>query len=211
MTLSFYVSTTFMVSVCHLIITYSNLFFFFFFQAEDGIRDAQESRGLGDVYKRQQHHSSVKWADTVIPLTNEHLVFIADQLQGWKRRVSELDGQLLRPLQAAFKSSPGSPTANPSRHSKIYSLYFHGGADSASNLDSTSEDVEHLLIKHSEVVRLLDVFLTAIQGLGSNAVSQGINTVLLQKEGGKWELCPLPLVERFAASVLDALPFITHN
>ena len=28
--------------------------FFFFFQAEDGIRDAQESRGLGDVYKRQQ-------------------------------------------------------------------------------------------------------------------------------------------------------------
>ena len=30
------------------------LVFFFFFQAEDGIRDAQESRGLGDVYKRQQ-------------------------------------------------------------------------------------------------------------------------------------------------------------
>ena len=28
---------------------------FFFFQAEDGIRDAQESRGLGDVYKRQLH------------------------------------------------------------------------------------------------------------------------------------------------------------
>ena len=26
---------------------------FFFFQAEDGIRAAQESRGLGDVYKRQ--------------------------------------------------------------------------------------------------------------------------------------------------------------
>ena len=29
------------------------VFFFFFFQAEDGIRDAQDSRGLGDVYKRQ--------------------------------------------------------------------------------------------------------------------------------------------------------------
>jgi len=25
----------------------------FFFQAQDGIRGAQESRGLGDVYKRQ--------------------------------------------------------------------------------------------------------------------------------------------------------------
>eukprot|EP00658_Telonema_sp_P-2_P044738 TRINITY_DN3263_c0_g1_i2.p1 TRINITY_DN3263_c0_g1~~TRINITY_DN3263_c0_g1_i2.p1 ORF type:complete len:726 (+),score=195.94 TRINITY_DN3263_c0_g1_i2:32-2209(+) len=31
------------------------VFFFFFFQAEDGIRDAQESRGLGDVYKRQAY------------------------------------------------------------------------------------------------------------------------------------------------------------
>ena len=29
------------------------LFFVFFFQAEDGIRDLVRSRGLGDVYKRQ--------------------------------------------------------------------------------------------------------------------------------------------------------------
>ena len=29
------------------------LSFFFFFQAEDGIRDLVRSRGLGDVYKRQ--------------------------------------------------------------------------------------------------------------------------------------------------------------
>ena len=28
-------------------------FDFFFFQAEDGIRDLVRSRGLGDVYKRQ--------------------------------------------------------------------------------------------------------------------------------------------------------------
>ena len=31
----------------------NELLLFFFFQAEDGIRDAQESRGLGDVYERQ--------------------------------------------------------------------------------------------------------------------------------------------------------------
>ena len=30
------------------------LLFFFFFQAEDGIRDLVRSRGLGDVYKRQE-------------------------------------------------------------------------------------------------------------------------------------------------------------
>ena len=29
------------------------MYFFFFFQAEDGIRDRSPSRGLGDVYKRQ--------------------------------------------------------------------------------------------------------------------------------------------------------------
>ena len=29
---------------------------FFFFQAEDGIRDLVRSRGLGDVYKRQVNH-----------------------------------------------------------------------------------------------------------------------------------------------------------
>ncbi len=30
-----------------------NVKIFFFFQAEDGIRDQPRSRGLGDVYKRQ--------------------------------------------------------------------------------------------------------------------------------------------------------------
>ena len=32
---------------------------FFFFQAEDGIRDLVRSRGLGDVYKRQVHEQVV--------------------------------------------------------------------------------------------------------------------------------------------------------
>ena len=31
-----------------------DMFGFFFFQAEDGIRDLVRSRGLGDVYKRQR-------------------------------------------------------------------------------------------------------------------------------------------------------------
>ena len=38
---------------------------FFFFQAEDGIRDAQESRGLGDVYKRQPVALAQNQTDTV--------------------------------------------------------------------------------------------------------------------------------------------------
>ncbi len=40
------------------ILTYNKvsvILFFFFFQAEDGIRDVERSRGLGDVYKRQDY------------------------------------------------------------------------------------------------------------------------------------------------------------
>ena len=36
---------------------------FFFFQAEDGIRDLVRSRGLGDVYKRQSQGMTVKVID----------------------------------------------------------------------------------------------------------------------------------------------------
>ena len=39
---------------------YSNvdgILYAFFFQAEDGIRDRSPSRGLGDVYKRQEVQS----------------------------------------------------------------------------------------------------------------------------------------------------------
>ena len=39
--------------------------FFFFFQAEDGIRDRSPSRGLGDVYKRQYMDDMLLSAPTV--------------------------------------------------------------------------------------------------------------------------------------------------
>src|SRR5674536_320081 len=46
---------------------------FFFFQAEDGIRDAQESRGLGDVYKRQCLVRP-SWYQVMEPLDGSNLV-----------------------------------------------------------------------------------------------------------------------------------------
>eukprot|EP00658_Telonema_sp_P-2_P047720 TRINITY_DN36319_c0_g1_i3.p1 TRINITY_DN36319_c0_g1~~TRINITY_DN36319_c0_g1_i3.p1 ORF type:complete len:118 (+),score=14.43 TRINITY_DN36319_c0_g1_i3:83-436(+) len=49
--------------------------FFFFFQAEDGIRDAQESRGLGDVYKRQTYCCGKTKKKSTSPLQHTaHLV-----------------------------------------------------------------------------------------------------------------------------------------
>ena len=58
----------------------------FFFQAEDGIRGAQESRGLGDVYKRQKYD----------PLEFAYIEsFRANPGKVWKMLV-ELDEILLR-------------------------------------------------------------------------------------------------------------------
>ena len=54
----------------------------FFFQAEDGIRDAQESRGLGDVYKRQVQRRRIdRFGEEVVhprlsarrPIAREHV------------------------------------------------------------------------------------------------------------------------------------------
>ena len=41
-------------------------FVFFFFQAEDGIRDLVRSRGLGDVYKRQFMHFAAENVDVAV-------------------------------------------------------------------------------------------------------------------------------------------------
>ena len=49
-------------------------FVFFFFQAEDGIRDLVRSRGLGDVYKRQ--------ADGVAAMPEDRMIEYLDGLTG---------------------------------------------------------------------------------------------------------------------------------
>ena len=44
---------------------YRDICAFFFFQAEDGIRDLVRSRGLGDVYKRQRFAADLRRGDDV--------------------------------------------------------------------------------------------------------------------------------------------------
>ena len=57
------------------------MLFFFFFQAEDGIRDLVRSRGLGDVYKRQTMEG--------MKLNLEHVYQFAtkDQVFGYKNEM----------------------------------------------------------------------------------------------------------------------------
>eukprot|EP00658_Telonema_sp_P-2_P061617 TRINITY_DN50304_c0_g1_i1.p1 TRINITY_DN50304_c0_g1~~TRINITY_DN50304_c0_g1_i1.p1 ORF type:complete len:144 (-),score=48.00 TRINITY_DN50304_c0_g1_i1:65-496(-) len=62
--------------------------FFFFFQAEDGIRDAQESRGLGDVYKRQSLLRDVRDTERRVVLERERQQSAILTVQRWWRGVS---------------------------------------------------------------------------------------------------------------------------
>ena len=59
-----------------------------FFQAEDGIRDAQESRGLGDVYKRQAHGRSI------IRGAGELRVKESDRLHAISKNLIDLGAQI---------------------------------------------------------------------------------------------------------------------
>ena len=57
----------------------------FFCQAEDGIRDAQESRGLGDVYKRQMLGSFVEKEEELLSIAlfgDLALNFLKDKYYG---------------------------------------------------------------------------------------------------------------------------------
>ena len=51
---------------------------FFFFQAEDGIRDLVRSRGLGDVYKRQVVRMVGRWAEPQVVMKTFRRCSIAD-------------------------------------------------------------------------------------------------------------------------------------
>ena len=64
--------------------------FVFFFQAEDGIRYLVRSRGLGDVYKRQELHGALwrqitySFAVLAVELPLGILLALAMPAQGWK-------------------------------------------------------------------------------------------------------------------------------
>jgi len=55
---------------------------FFFFQAEDGIRDSVASRGLGDVYKRQEWFFNLKEDGNFY--LHMRILFYIQQPRPWK-------------------------------------------------------------------------------------------------------------------------------
>ena len=97
--------------------------FFFFFQAEDGIRDLVRSRGLGDVYKRQR----LVWANRlsgelvqpfgstdVVPLSQRVFLGGRNSLRGFSRNSvgprGELGNVVGGDLGLAYTTEPVSYT-----------------------------------------------------------------------------------------------------
>ena len=59
---------------------------FFFFQAEDGIRDLVRSRGLGDVYKRQEQRLTHELREGVSSIFREDELILEAQQQAIDER-----------------------------------------------------------------------------------------------------------------------------
>ena len=81
---------------------------FFFFQAEDGIRDLVRSRGLGDVYKRQQQYRD-RTGET---RDHEHPAsgpYAGTESDGRYSHCAKYHGQLT-PCQQRHRVMPGSYT-----------------------------------------------------------------------------------------------------
>eukprot|EP00658_Telonema_sp_P-2_P041972 TRINITY_DN30072_c0_g1_i2.p1 TRINITY_DN30072_c0_g1~~TRINITY_DN30072_c0_g1_i2.p1 ORF type:complete len:453 (+),score=89.99 TRINITY_DN30072_c0_g1_i2:84-1442(+) len=86
--------------------------FFFFFQAEDGIRDAQESRGLGDVYKRQLSHRVVlapltrnRAAEPSLCPDSEHVSYYSQRASAGGLLITE--AVAISPEALAYPGIPG--------------------------------------------------------------------------------------------------------
>eukprot|EP00658_Telonema_sp_P-2_P007594 TRINITY_DN12837_c0_g1_i2.p1 TRINITY_DN12837_c0_g1~~TRINITY_DN12837_c0_g1_i2.p1 ORF type:complete len:299 (-),score=42.26 TRINITY_DN12837_c0_g1_i2:105-1001(-) len=86
---------------------------FFFFQAEDGIRDAQESRGLGDVYKRQDMQCPLSLAlldDRVWAGRADGDIVVFDQAASAKKQLTAHSGAVfcLLPIRNQTMYSGGA-------------------------------------------------------------------------------------------------------
>mgnify|MGYP007068935330 CR=1 FL=1 len=81
------------------------------FQAEDGIRDAQESRGLGDVYKRQAYRIPVLRFitcvnDPLIPPFDQSVIEPVRAFFHEVRRVISFDELFYQSIYPRFRSHP---------------------------------------------------------------------------------------------------------
>eukprot|EP00831_Metopus_contortus_P046050 TRINITY_DN36952_c0_g1_i1.p1 TRINITY_DN36952_c0_g1~~TRINITY_DN36952_c0_g1_i1.p1 ORF type:complete len:168 (+),score=40.00 TRINITY_DN36952_c0_g1_i1:49-552(+) len=99
---------------------------FFFFQAEDGIRDVERSRGLGDVYKRQAEYMGLKNQVKVnVKSSPDALMKIIEQLQ------SELHSRdcYIQTLLNTQPSPPSPTKAFPLKSQAVFQESLIGSSE----------------------------------------------------------------------------------
>ena len=96
-----------------------------FFQAEDGIRDVERSRGLGDVYKRQVILMVMKY--------NRCLLYTSDAADdmkcvdlGGRRIIKKLRAAGWRIAPGCDRRRPGIFFFNDTATTEIYTLHIVG-------------------------------------------------------------------------------------
>ena len=126
---------------------------FFFFQAEDGIRDLVRSRGLGDVYKRQGHgwsleHLRLEEGDEQVDKQGEGddghddihgclrvcLLYTSDAAD--ERSSVDLGGRRIIEKKNTKKTQHNNPTTNSAQLSNTRTTY---NASSRRTAQSTDE------------------------------------------------------------------------
>eukprot|EP00831_Metopus_contortus_P073582 TRINITY_DN67123_c0_g1_i1.p1 TRINITY_DN67123_c0_g1~~TRINITY_DN67123_c0_g1_i1.p1 ORF type:complete len:188 (-),score=35.16 TRINITY_DN67123_c0_g1_i1:71-634(-) len=106
----------------------TSFFFFFFFQAEDGIRDVERSRGLGDVYKRQ----------ALIPALAKSWAEVPPELLSFIPFVKGL----FPPAESLPVFAAVVPDNNPGAKTSL--LFFPRGWHKGSTSDATTAEVSPL-------------------------------------------------------------------
>ena len=104
---------------------------FFFFQAEDGIRDLVRSRGLGDVYKRQAFFSSdfTEVRPSRVPMPGALVV-----KKGWNTWDCSSSGMPV-PVSSISRRGPTRPSSDPGARPLSCLLYTSDAADERSSVD----------------------------------------------------------------------------
>eukprot|EP00658_Telonema_sp_P-2_P074799 TRINITY_DN64096_c0_g1_i1.p1 TRINITY_DN64096_c0_g1~~TRINITY_DN64096_c0_g1_i1.p1 ORF type:complete len:281 (+),score=52.89 TRINITY_DN64096_c0_g1_i1:46-888(+) len=159
--------------------------FLFFFQAEDGIRDAQESRGLGDVYKRQIQSQALS------PVFMKWLL-ASTQLPAYTRRLAE---DIHKAANAAYGSGSSSNSlhetnSNASELKKFLELQ-HNFEELATCLE---QNVDHLVFLTAGVAA--QMFLSPLQATLSPTTTSPM--YLSQRSISDFNLTPDALQRYFA-------------
>eukprot|EP00831_Metopus_contortus_P063366 TRINITY_DN5583_c0_g1_i5.p1 TRINITY_DN5583_c0_g1~~TRINITY_DN5583_c0_g1_i5.p1 ORF type:complete len:207 (+),score=41.25 TRINITY_DN5583_c0_g1_i5:49-669(+) len=131
---------------------------FFFFQAEDGIRDVERSRGLGDVYKRQVHgdnenqllQARLHDSDAFISSDKSQITHLQCQVEGLQHAIDQVKAESSRSLQDMTTQRDNLSSESTSKSAQISEL-SSSLSSSKEQLNIVTEKLNTLSKDHSKL------------------------------------------------------------